>query len=72
MQRIVPHLWYDKEAKEAALFYVSLFEQSNLINTTVIGNTPSGDTEIVNFVLAGQRFSAISAGTHFRLTHPFL
>ena len=28
MQKIVPHLWYDKEAKEAALFYVSLFEQS--------------------------------------------
>lgn len=27
MQKIVPHLWYDKEAKEAALFYTSLFEQ---------------------------------------------
>lgn len=67
MQKIVPHLWYDKEAKEAALFYISLFEQSRLVNTTVIGNTPSGDTEIVNFELAGQAFSAISAGPYFRL-----
>ena len=31
MQKIVPHLWYDKEAKEAALFYISLFDQSKLI-----------------------------------------
>jgi predicted 3-demethylubiquinone-9 3-methyltransferase (glyoxalase superfamily) len=29
MQKIVPHLWYDKEAKEAASFYVSLFEALN-------------------------------------------
>ena len=28
MQRIVPHLWFDKEAKDAALFYTSLFDQS--------------------------------------------
>jgi predicted 3-demethylubiquinone-9 3-methyltransferase (glyoxalase superfamily) len=66
MQKIVPHLWYDKEAKEAALFYISLFDQSKLINATVIGNTPSGDTEVVNFELAGQPFSAISAGPYFR------
>lgn len=66
MQKIVPHLWYDKEAKEAALFYISLFDQSKLINTTVLGNTPSGDTEVVNFELAGQAFSAISAGPYFK------
>lgn len=66
MQKIVPHLWYDKEAKEAALFYISLFEQSRLLNVTVIGDTPSGDSEIVDFELAGQRFSAISAGPYFR------
>ena len=33
MQKIVPHLWYDKEAKEAALFYIHLFERSKLLNT---------------------------------------
>ena len=66
MQKIIPHLWYDKEAKEAALFYISLFDQSKLSNVTVLENTPSGNTEIVNFELAGQQFQAISAGPYFR------
>ncbi|MBU3110219.1 VOC family protein [Clostridium lacusfryxellense] len=67
MQKIVPHLWYDKEAKEAADFYISLFDNSKILNTTVIGDTPSGDSEIVNFELAGQPFAAISAGPYFKL-----
>ena len=62
MQRIVPHLWYDKEATEAALFYISLFDKSKLLNVMVIENTPSGNAEIVSFELAGQQFEAISAG----------
>jgi len=66
MQKIVPHLWYDKEAKEAATFYISLFENSKILNETVIGDTPSGDAEIINFELAGQQFAAISAGPYFK------
>ena len=66
MQKIVPHLWYDKEAKEAALFYISLFDKSKLLNVTVIENTPSGDSEFVSFELAGQQFKAISAGPYFK------
>ena len=65
MQKIIPHLWYDKEAKEAASFYVSLFENSRILNTTLIEGTPSGDAEMVSFQLAGQLFSAISAGPYF-------
>jgi predicted 3-demethylubiquinone-9 3-methyltransferase (glyoxalase superfamily) len=66
MEKIVPHLWYDKEAKEAALFYISVFDKSKLIKTTVIENTPSGNAEIVSFELAGQQFEAISAGPYFK------
>ena len=66
MKKIVPHLWYDKEAKEAAMFYISIFDQSKLLNVTTIENTPSGDSEIVNFELAGQPFASISAGPYFR------
>ena len=66
MQKIVPHLWYDKEAKEAALFYISVFDQSKLINTAIIENTPSGDSEVVSFELAGQQIQAISAGPYFK------
>jgi predicted 3-demethylubiquinone-9 3-methyltransferase (glyoxalase superfamily) len=68
MQKIVSHLWYDKEAKEAARFYISLFEQSKLGDTKVIKNPPPfNDSEIVSFELAGQQFVAISAGPYFKL-----
>ncbi|KAA9030614.1 VOC family protein [Niallia endozanthoxylica] len=66
MQKIVPHLWYDKEAKEAASFYVSLFDRSKLLSVTVLENTPSGDAEWVSFELDGQPFQAISAGPYFK------
>lgn len=66
MQKIVPHLWYDKEAKEAALFYMSLFNESKIIADSVIKDTPSGDSETVEFELEGQRFMAISAGPFFK------
>ncbi len=65
MQKIVPHLWYDKEALEAAKLYVSLFDQSYIVNTVTIPDTPSGDAELVEFRLANLNFSAISAGPYF-------
>ena len=65
-QKIVPHLWYDKEAKEAAEFYVSIFPDSKITNVTTLRGTPSGDTDIVSFELAGQPFMAISAGPLFK------
>ncbi len=66
MKKIVPHLWYDKEAKEAVTFYTGLFEQSEILKTNVIEGTPSGDAEVVTFELAGQEFMAISAGPYFK------
>jgi predicted 3-demethylubiquinone-9 3-methyltransferase (glyoxalase superfamily) len=66
MQKITPHLWFDKEAREAAEFYTSLFPDSNVTNITTLHDTPSGDSEIVSFELAGQSFMAISAGPLFK------
>jgi len=66
MQKITPHLWFDKEAKEAAEFYTSLFTNSKVTSTKTITGTPSGDTDIVTFELRGQPFMAISAGPLFR------
>jgi predicted 3-demethylubiquinone-9 3-methyltransferase (glyoxalase superfamily) len=65
-QKIVPHLWYDKEAKEAALFYISVFKEARIINTVTLHDTPSGTVEVVVFELLGQRFQAISAGPYSR------
>jgi len=66
MQKIIPHLWFDKEAKEAAEFYTSLFPDSKVTNVTTLHNTPSGDTDIVNFKIWGYEFQAISAGPVFK------
>ena len=66
MQKIVPHLWYDKEAREAAEFYVSLFPESKVTNVTTLKDTPSGDCDVVSFELFGQPFMAISAGPLFK------
>ncbi|MBX6379424.1 MAG: VOC family protein [Thermoflavifilum aggregans] len=64
-RKLVPHLWFDKEAREAATFYCSLFSNSRITHVTQLHDTPSGDAEVVNFILAGQPFMAISAGPHF-------
>lgn len=66
IKQIVPHLWYDKEAREAAEFYCSVFPNSRIINITTIHDTPSGDCDVVSFELSGQPFMAISAGPLFK------
>src|SRR5688500_20143598 len=68
MEKITPHLWFDKEAKEAGAFYTSLFESSRIKNTTTLHNTPSGSVDIVTIELAGQEFTLLSAGPLFRFT----
>ncbi|TVP49085.1 MAG: VOC family protein [Halomonas sp.] len=64
-QKIVPHLWFDKEAREAADFYCAVFPDASVTSTTTLHNTPGGDCELVSFVLSGYSFMAISAGPLF-------
>lgn len=66
-QKIVPHLWFDREAVEAAEFYGSAFPMSQIVHKTVLHDTPSGDCDLVTFVLAGYTFQAISGGPLFKL-----
>lgn len=65
MQKIVPHLWFDKEAVEAAEFYTSLFGNSRIKSRAILHNTPSGTTETVTIELAGHEFMLLSAGPLF-------
>lgn len=69
MQKIVPHLWFDREARQAADFYASVFPESSVTGSFVLHNTPSGDTEIVSFEVWGYKFMAMSAGPLFK-TNP--
>jgi predicted 3-demethylubiquinone-9 3-methyltransferase (glyoxalase superfamily) len=66
MQKITPYLWFDKEAKEAAKFYTSVFPKSKIKDTTKLHNTPSGAVDIVTIELLGQDFMLISAGPLFK------
>lgn len=65
---ITPHLWFDKEAREAAELYTSIFPDSGIDQIRVLRDTPSGDAVSVAFHLAGQPFMAISGGPHFTFT----
>jgi predicted 3-demethylubiquinone-9 3-methyltransferase (glyoxalase superfamily) len=66
MDKITPHLWFDKEAKEAAKFYTSIFKTSKIKNITTLHNTPSGSADLVTIELLGQEFTLISAGPLFK------
>jgi predicted 3-demethylubiquinone-9 3-methyltransferase (glyoxalase superfamily) len=67
-QKIVPHLWYVREAEEAARFYASVFPDSSVDRVTTLPTEspsgPAGSVAVVEFTLCGQSFMAISAGKH--------
>ncbi|WP_375058270.1 VOC family protein [Zobellella sp. DQSA1] len=63
--KIVPHLWFDQEAKEAAEFYTAIFGGGRITSLVTLSDTPSGPVEVVSFELLGQPFMAISAGPLF-------
>lgn len=67
MQKIVPHLWFDTEAREAAEFYVAAFgKDSKITSASELHDTPSGDVDVLSFTLWGYEFQAISAGPYFK------
>ena len=67
-QKIFPHLWYVKEAEEAARFYASIFPDSRVDRVVALPVEspagPAGSVAVVDFTLFGQAFSAMSAGPH--------
>jgi predicted 3-demethylubiquinone-9 3-methyltransferase (glyoxalase superfamily) len=66
VNKIVPHLWFDKEAKEAAEFYTKIFDDSKIRSSAIVPGTPSGDAEIIDFEILGLRCQATSAGPYFK------
>jgi predicted 3-demethylubiquinone-9 3-methyltransferase (glyoxalase superfamily) len=72
MQRIIPFLWFDNQAEEAASFYVSVFKNSKVkAMTHYIGEEPlgqKGSVMTVDFELDGQDFVALNGGPRFKFT----
>jgi len=68
MPKITPHLWFDKEAKEAAGFYTSIFKDSKIKSMATLADTPSGTVDLVAIELWGLEFRLLSAGPLFKFT----
>ena len=71
LQKITPFLWFNQEAEEAANLYVSLFKDSKILSLTRYGDAgpgPKGSVMTVDFQLAGQKFTALNGGPHFKFT----
>jgi len=71
MQKILPCLWFDKNAEEAAKFYVSVFKNSKIISKLENkaenpSKTPVGSVLTVSFLLDGQEFMALNGGPYFK------
>ena len=65
MKAPIPFLWFEKEAEEAANFYVSLLPNSRVEHVTVLPadspSGPAGSVQVVQFILAGQSWTAMNA-----------
>ena len=71
MSPIIPNLWFDSEAEQAAQFYTSVFPNSRIISTALYPEGapgPVGTVMTVEFELDGQRFVGINGGPQFPFT----
>jgi len=71
MQKIVPFLWFDGKAEEAANYYVSIFKNAKLGTIRRYGDAgpgPKGSAMSVEFDLDGQHFIALNGGPQFTFT----
>lgn len=75
-QKIVPNLWFNGNAQEAADYYVSVFPNSQVLSTEYYPKSAeegladfqlnmAGKPLVIEFELSGQHFSAINAGPEF-------
>ena len=75
MQKIVPHLWYEDKAEEAARFYASIFKNSSIGNISRYGEAgakisgrPKDSVMTVSFKITGYEFIALNGGPLFKFT----
>jgi predicted 3-demethylubiquinone-9 3-methyltransferase (glyoxalase superfamily) len=75
VQKITPSLWFDRNAEEAAEFYITVFPDSRITRTShyseegfEVHGMPAGTVLTVEFELAGQGFLALNGGPHFKFS----
>ena len=70
-QKITTFLWFDNNAEEAVNFYVSIFKNSEVLNSVRYGDVgpgPKGTVMTIAFQLDGQEFTALNGGPQFKFT----
>lgn len=72
-QKIVPHIWMEKDAEKAAEFYVSVFKNSRILKTAYypeaseeVSGQKAGTVMTVKFEIEGQEFMVLNGGPAFR------
>lgn len=71
MQKITPFLWFNDNAEEAMLFYISVFKDASIKSVTrsgKIGPEGKGAVQSGTFEIEGQQFMALNGGPHFTFT----
>jgi predicted 3-demethylubiquinone-9 3-methyltransferase (glyoxalase superfamily) len=73
MQKIIPCLWFDDKAEEAAKFYASIFKNSKIGDISRYGKEgyefhgkEDGTVMTVDFEIEGQQFVALNGGPIFK------
>jgi len=70
-QKIRPFLWFDGNAEQAVELYTSLFEDSSVLHVQRSaggGTGPKGSVFLIEFQLAGLRFTALNGGPQFQFS----
>ena len=75
IQRIVPCLWFDNEAEQAAKHYIAIFDRSRIVDISHYGEAghevhgrKAGSVMTVSFELDGQRLTALNGGPQFKFS----
>jgi predicted 3-demethylubiquinone-9 3-methyltransferase (glyoxalase superfamily) len=75
MKPIMPCLWFDGKAEEAARFYTSIFKDSKITDIAHYGPSasgasgmPKGSVMTVIFEINGQAFMGLNGGPNFKFT----
>lgn len=74
MNKITPFLWFDTQAEEAANFYVALFPNSRITNSTRYGSAgpgPAGSVMTISFELDGMPVTALNGGPQYKFSEAF-
>ena len=72
---IIPNLWFDSEAEDAARFYTSIFKNSKIGDitrypeaATEVSGKPAGSVLTVSFTINGMEFVALNGGPEFKFS----